>query len=193
MAFSCRKRRSHLPATSIPGETVVKRPKLFFTDTGFAAWLCKIPSAETLSKVYNSGSFFENFVIMEILKSWIHNGEEPHFYYYRDTRFNENRPSDFQRHALPSDRHQDDRKPAGKHGQSLRLHQRQHSQARLRRTDLHGSQGSVSEFRRRCPLRLGYLIADFRRLVCTLADGNLAQTNRGFLQHACMDSRSFPF
>lgn len=85
MAFSCRKRRSHLPATSIPGETVVKRPKLFFTDTGFAAWLCKIPSAETLSKVYNSGSFFENFVIMEILKSWIHNGEEPHFYYYRDS------------------------------------------------------------------------------------------------------------
>lgn len=70
-------------------QTVVKRPKLFFTNTGFAAWLCKIPSAETLSKVYNSGSFFENFVVIELLKSWIHNGEEPHFYYYRDTRFNE--------------------------------------------------------------------------------------------------------
>lgn len=51
--------------------------------------MCKIPSAETLSKVYNSGSFFENFVVIELLKSWIHNGEEPHFYYYRDTRFNE--------------------------------------------------------------------------------------------------------
>lgn len=50
--------------------------------------MCKIPSAETLSKVYNSGSFFENFVVIELLKSWIHNGEEPHFYYYRDTRFN---------------------------------------------------------------------------------------------------------
>lgn len=71
------------------GKTVIKRPKLFFTDTGFAAWLCRIQSAEALSKVYNSGSFFENFVIMEILKSWVHNGEEPHFYYYRDTRFNE--------------------------------------------------------------------------------------------------------
>ena len=70
-------------------QTVVKRPKLFFTNTGFAAWLCKIPSAETLSKVYNSGSFFENFVVIELLKSWIHNGEEPHFYYYRDTRFDE--------------------------------------------------------------------------------------------------------
>ena len=71
------------------GKTVIKRPKLFFTDTGFAAWLCKIPSPEALSKVYNSGSFFENFVVMELLKSWIHNGEEPYFYYYRDTRFNE--------------------------------------------------------------------------------------------------------
>lgn len=71
------------------GKTVIKRPKLFFTDTGFAAWLCKIPSPEALSKVYNSSSFFENFVVMELLKSWIHNGEEPYFYYYRDTRFNE--------------------------------------------------------------------------------------------------------
>ena len=74
---------------SIVGKTVIKRPKLFFTDTGFAAWLCKIPSPEALSKVYNNGSFFENFVVMELLKSWIHNGEEPYFYYYRDTRFNE--------------------------------------------------------------------------------------------------------
>ena len=71
------------------GKTVIKRPKLFFTDTGFAAWLCNIPSAEALSRAYNSGSFFENFVIIELLKSWIHNGEQPHFYFYRDTRFNE--------------------------------------------------------------------------------------------------------
>ena len=71
------------------GKTVIKGPKLFFTDTGFAAWLCNIPSAEALSRAYNSGSFFENFVIIELLKSWIHNGEQPHFYFYRDTRFNE--------------------------------------------------------------------------------------------------------
>ena len=71
------------------GKTVIKRPKLFFTDTGFAAWLCNIPSAGALSRAYNCGSFFENFVIIELLKSWIHNGEQPHFYFYRDTRFNE--------------------------------------------------------------------------------------------------------
>ncbi len=71
------------------GKTVIKKPKLYFTDTGFAAWLCNIPSAQALSTVHNSGSFFENFVIMELLKSWVHNGEQPHFYYYRDTLFNE--------------------------------------------------------------------------------------------------------
>ena len=71
------------------GKTVIKRPKLFFTDTGFAAWLCNVPSAEALRNAYNSESFFENFVIIELLKSWVHNGEQPHFYFYRDTRFNE--------------------------------------------------------------------------------------------------------
>ena len=71
------------------GKTVIKRPKLFFTDTGFAAWLCNVPSAEALRNAYNSGSFFENFVVVELLKSWVHNGEQPHFYFYRDTRFNE--------------------------------------------------------------------------------------------------------
>ena len=77
------------PFSENVGKTVIKRPKLFLTDTGFAAWLCNIPSAEALSRAYNSGSFFENFVIIELLKSWVHNGEQPHFYFYRDTRFNE--------------------------------------------------------------------------------------------------------
>lgn len=77
------------PFSENVGKTVIKRPKLFFTDTGFAAWLCNIPSAEALRNAYNSGSFFENFVIVELLKSWIHNGEQPHFHYYRDTRFHE--------------------------------------------------------------------------------------------------------
>ena len=38
---------------------------------------------------YNAGAFFENFVVMEIVKSWKHNGKKPLFYFYRDTRQNE--------------------------------------------------------------------------------------------------------
>lgn len=45
---------------------------------GFAAWLYNIPSAEALRNACNSGSFFENIVIVELLKSWVRNGGQPH-------------------------------------------------------------------------------------------------------------------
>ena len=38
---------------------VVKRPKMYFFDTGFAAYLCGIDSAETLQKSFLKGRFFE--------------------------------------------------------------------------------------------------------------------------------------
>lgn len=71
------------------GKTIIKKPKLYFTDTGLAAWLCHIPSAEALRNLYNSGAFFENFVIIELLKSWLHNGKRADFFFYRDAQNNE--------------------------------------------------------------------------------------------------------
>ena len=71
------------------GKTLIKKHKLYFTDTGFAAWLCKSPSPQALRKTYNAGAFFENFVVMEIVKSWKHNGKRPLFYFYRDAQRNE--------------------------------------------------------------------------------------------------------
>lgn len=71
------------------GKTLIKKPKLYFTDTGFAAWLCRSPSPSALRHAYNAGVFFENFVVMEIVKSWKHNGRRPLFYFYRDTQKNE--------------------------------------------------------------------------------------------------------
>lgn len=70
------------------GRPIIKKPKLYFTDTGLAAWLCSIPSPEVL-RLTKGESFFENFVIIEILKSWLHNGRRPLFYHYRDSKFNE--------------------------------------------------------------------------------------------------------
>lgn len=67
------------------GKTLIKKPKLYFTDTGFAAWLCRSPDPKALRSTYNAGAFFENFVVMEILKSWRHNGKNALFYFYRDT------------------------------------------------------------------------------------------------------------
>lgn len=67
------------------GKTLIKKSKLYFTDTGFAAWLCQSPGPSALRQAYNAGAFFENFVVMEILKSWRHNGKKALFYFYRDT------------------------------------------------------------------------------------------------------------
>lgn len=62
----------------------IKAPKIYMTDTGLAAWLLSINSSEELIKSDYNNSFFETFVIMELLKSYRHNGKKADFYYYRD-------------------------------------------------------------------------------------------------------------
>ncbi len=63
----------------------VKTPKLYFLDTGLAAYLTKWKTKEVLEAGTMSGSFFENFVIVEILKSYYNSGElQPSIYFYRD-------------------------------------------------------------------------------------------------------------
>lgn len=68
---------------------VVKRPKMYFFDTGLAAYLCQIDSPVTLQTSFLRGRFFETFVFNEIRKSFSSNGLQPNFYYYRDSDQNE--------------------------------------------------------------------------------------------------------
>ncbi len=68
---------------------VVKRPKMYFFDTGLAAYLCGIDSALTLQKSFLKGRFFETFIINEIRKTYINSGIMQELYYYRDTDQNE--------------------------------------------------------------------------------------------------------
>jgi predicted AAA+ superfamily ATPase len=63
---------------------LIKKPKLYFTDTGLCAYLCAWNSPESLEKGAMSGAIFETFVVMEIIKSYHHNGKYPSFYFYRD-------------------------------------------------------------------------------------------------------------
>ena len=63
---------------------ILKRPKLYFTDTGLCSYLTDWNTPETLSSGAMNGAIFETFVITEILKSYKHNGLSPSFYYYRD-------------------------------------------------------------------------------------------------------------
>jgi len=63
----------------------VKTPKIYFLDTGLAAYLTKWKSKDSLESGIMAGNFFENFVIVEILKSYYNAGElRPSIYFYRD-------------------------------------------------------------------------------------------------------------
>ena len=68
----------------------VKTPKLYFMDTGLAAYLTKWTNAEVLKNGAMSGAFFESFVISEIMKSYYNRGViDPPLYFYRDKDMNE--------------------------------------------------------------------------------------------------------
>jgi len=68
---------------------LIKKPKLYFTDTGLCCYLLGLNSPEILYENFMSGHLFETFVVMEILKSYWYNGENPDFYFYRDSNQNE--------------------------------------------------------------------------------------------------------
>jgi predicted AAA+ superfamily ATPase len=63
---------------------LIKRPKLYFLDTGVAAYLTEWSSPQTLAAGAMAGPMLETFVFAEILKSWWHRMERPLLYYYRD-------------------------------------------------------------------------------------------------------------
>jgi len=67
----------------------VKRPKLYFCDTGLACYLARIHDAESLRAGYLGGPMVETYIVNEIMKSYSNNTEDAGFYYYRDKNGNE--------------------------------------------------------------------------------------------------------
>lgn len=63
---------------------MVKAPKLYFLDTGLAAYLTEWFTPGALEAGAMSGAILETWLFAEILKSWLHNGLTPSFYYCRD-------------------------------------------------------------------------------------------------------------
>lgn len=64
---------------------LVKTPKVYFMDTGLAAYLTRWPTAETIQNGAMNGAFFETYVVSEIVKSFLNAGRQPDIYYYRNT------------------------------------------------------------------------------------------------------------
>lgn len=63
---------------------LVKTPKLYFYDTGLICYLTKWSNAETLESGAMNGAILENYVVAEIMKTYLNSGREPYLYYYRD-------------------------------------------------------------------------------------------------------------
>lgn len=68
---------------------VVKRPKIYFKDTGLACHLAKLGDAKSLAVSHFAGHFVETYVINEIIKSYENTETYAEFYYYRDNNQNE--------------------------------------------------------------------------------------------------------
>ncbi|MDR1961947.1 MAG: ATP-binding protein [Gracilibacteraceae bacterium] len=68
----------------------VKTPKLYFLDTGLAAYLTRWNTPEVLKTGAMAGAFFESFVISEIIKSYYNKGVlDLPLYFYRDKDMSE--------------------------------------------------------------------------------------------------------
>jgi uncharacterized protein len=66
------------------GKRLVKSPKLYFLDTGLAAWLLGIRAEEHLSLHPLRGALFENLIVTEAIKSRYNQGRGMDLYFWRD-------------------------------------------------------------------------------------------------------------
>lgn len=66
------------------GKRLVKKPKIYFCDTGLACYLLGIQSPSQLATHPLRGNLFENMIVMEMLKSRFNKGQRSNLTYYRD-------------------------------------------------------------------------------------------------------------
>lgn len=68
---------------------LVKTPKLYFYDTGLVSWLLGIRTPQQLETHPLRGCIFETFVIAELVKSQLNQGNPRSLYFWRDSNGNE--------------------------------------------------------------------------------------------------------
>lgn len=65
------------------GKRVTKAPKIFFCDTGLAAFLTGIDTFAAYDNGPLAGPLFENYIVSEVVKKKAHTGIPADFYYFR--------------------------------------------------------------------------------------------------------------
>lgn len=68
---------------------LTKTPKLYFCDTGLCAYLSMWLTRDTLMNGAASGHYFENYVVMELLKNYSYSRDKANLTYYRDSNAKE--------------------------------------------------------------------------------------------------------
>ena len=71
------------------GKRLVKTPKLYFYDSGLAAWLIGIRSSDQLLTHSSRGALFESYIASELVKNSFNRGDTPSIYFWRDRSGNE--------------------------------------------------------------------------------------------------------
>ena len=66
------------------GKRLVKTPKLYFLDSGLAAWLLGIQDAQALETHAARGALFETWVVSELLKQRFNAGRPSNLFFWRD-------------------------------------------------------------------------------------------------------------
>lgn len=68
---------------------LVKRPKLYFYDSGVVAFLLGINDPAQVHNHPLRGALFETLVVSDIVKGFLHRGKRPPISFYRDAKGNE--------------------------------------------------------------------------------------------------------
>ena len=68
---------------------LAKTPKLYFCDTGLCGFLSMWLTRDTLMNGAASGHFFENYVVIELLKHYAYSKTKANLFYYRDSNAKE--------------------------------------------------------------------------------------------------------
>jgi predicted AAA+ superfamily ATPase len=71
------------------GKRLVKTPKLYFLDSGLAAWLLGVRDSTTLETHALRGALFETWVFSELYKHSLNAGQTPALHFWRDSTGNE--------------------------------------------------------------------------------------------------------
>lgn len=81
--------RGYLPSANNALKRITKTPKLYFCDTGLCAYLSMWLTRDTLMNGAANRHYFENYVVIELLKNYAYAPSKANLTYYRDSNAKE--------------------------------------------------------------------------------------------------------